>query len=375
MSRLSSKLTAVLMIVFISSVFLWTLFSEKEGHSSKEERDLASLPEMSFHSLYDGSVTEELSAYMADHFAARDTWISMNAKLSAELSESIVNGVYIGNDMLLDSESPELSDLSGTAYEINRFAQNYSGAVYIAAVPTSAGIYGEMLPEYMQTDPENRRINRFSDHLSGSIRRIDAYNILRSQKENYIYYRSDKKWTSYGAYYVYRTAIQKLGFNPISYDKYTIDHVSSDYRGGLYYRSQYDRIKPDIIDLYRYPSGVSVVSCVSLDSSGRWKNKKIGDRSLLGTGDSYKVFMGGSSPVTVINTSLNNDKKLLLIKDSYADCFIQFLIQHYSEITVVDPGLLDSSLSSLVDINSYEQTLFLFSIESLENSRLFSKLN
>ena len=64
-----------------------------------------------------------------------------------------------------------------------------------------------------------------------------------------------------------------------------------------------------------------------------------------------------------------------MIKDDYADCFIPFLTQHYSEIDVLSPELLDGSASDFVDFDKYEQTLFLFGIENLSDSSIFASLN
>ena len=70
------------------------------------------------------------------------------------------------------------------------------------------------------------------------IRKTDAYYILEAESNDYIYYRTFPYWTSYGAYSVYRSVIQKLGFVPISYDHYTVSHVKSDARGALYQATQ-----------------------------------------------------------------------------------------------------------------------------------------
>jgi hypothetical protein len=81
----------------------------------------------------------------------------------------------------------------------------------------------------------------------------------------------------------------------------------------------------------------------------------------------YSMYLGDTVPVMKIKTNVNNDRKLLVIKDSYGDCFIPFLLQHYGEIAVVSPDVLDKNISQAIDINEYGQTLFLFGIESLEN--------
>ena len=88
----------------------------------------------------------------------------------------------------------------------------------------------------------------------------------------------------------------------------------------------------------------------------------------------YSVFLGDPAPLIKIKTSVKNDKKLLVIKDSYANCFVPFLIQHYSEIAVVSPEDMQKELSEYVNINDYGQTLFLFGVENLGNRANLEKI-
>ena len=88
----------------------------------------------------------------------------------------------------------------------------------------------------------------------------------------------------------------------------------------------------------------------------------------------YSMYLGEAVPFMKITTSANSDKKLLVIKDSYADCFIPFLIQHYKEIMVVSPEDMDGFISDYINVNDYEQTLFLFGIENLGDRKTLEKI-
>lgn len=72
------------------------------------------------------------------------------------------------------------------------------------------------------------------------------------------------------------------------------------------------------------------------------------------TKDQYDVFLGGDFSVVDIKTVSTESKRLLLIKDSFADCFVQFLTPYYREIVVVDPryysGTIEELLSSYQDL-------------------------
>lgn len=366
MSKLTSKITALLVIVFIAAASVFTAI-----------RFIGSgdVPQLSLSALADGSYTDELSSAMTGSFAGRDMWISANARLSAQISERIVNGVYISDNMLLSADFSERTSVSECAGRINAFAEKYEGAICFVAVPTSSGVYTDQLPEYLLVNTEDQQIDSLYAALDPGIRCIDACNILKNLRDNYIYYRSDTKWTGYGAYCVYRTVVQKLGFQPVAYDKYTIEHVSGDFRGNLYDRSRYSGIKPDILDLYEYSSGARVLSCVGTDNSGITRSRTLFDRSMLSSGNMYDMYISSTDPLIRIRTDVNTERRLLLIGDSYADCFVQFLMQHYSEITMISPQQLTVPLSRLLDISDYEQTLFLFGVEDLGDSAVFDLIS
>ncbi len=374
MMKLTSRITALLTLAFIAVFSAITFFGGKRDISPEENRVLAKAPELNAKELYDGRTGEKLGRYVTDHFAGRNRWLVGSSLIQTELSESIVNGVYVSDDRLISTDDKGITDASAMAEVFDSFAENYDGMVYFAAIPTSAGVYGDVLPGHIVRQTESQQINALYYAMDSDIRKIDAYNILKMLKDNYIYYRNDTKWTSYGAYCVYKTVIQKLGFQPNSYDKYSIEHVTDNFRGNLYNRTLSRRPKADIMDIYEYHNGAEVTSCIVVRRDGINAEGQIFDREKLETGDMYSMYLGDAVPIMRITTSANTDKKLLVIKDDFGDCFVPFLLQHYSEITVVDPSVMSGKLSDYVNADDYGQTLFLFGTDSLSDREMMSKI-
>ena len=374
MMKLTSRITALLTLAFIAVFSAITFFGGKRDISPEENRVLAKAPELNAKELYDGRTGEKLDSYVTDHFAGRNRWLVGSSLIQTELSESIVNGVYVSDDRLISTDDKGITDASAMAEVFDSFARNYDGMVYFAAIPTSAGVYGDVLPGHIVRQTESQQINALYYAMDSDIRKIDAYNILKMLKDNYIYYRNDTKWTSYGAYCVYKTVIQKLGFQPNSYDKYSIEHVTDNFRGNLYNRTLSRRPKADIMDIYEYHNGAEVTSCIVVRRDGINAEGQIFDREKLETGDKYSMYLGDAVPIMRITTSANTDKKLLVIKDDFGDCFVPFLLQHYSEITVVDPSVMSGKLSDYVNADDYGQTLFLFGTDSLSDREMMSKI-
>lgn len=374
MRKISQKAAAFLTMIFIILFFAAMIFRSKGLVSYHENRKLAVFPEITFSGIADGSYFSQLGEFFTDQFAGRSKWTAAKASLDAEIGDSIVNGVYVKGDRLFDVSEKKYPE-NAEADEINKFVDSYEGAVYFAAVPSSSGVYSEILPDYMDKGREKSQIDDLYEILDPRIKKIDAYNILKMQNDNYIYYRSDSKWTGYGAYCVYRTGIQKLGFQPTEYDKYTIEHVSGDFLGNLYNKSQYKKIKADMLDIYTYPDGAEVLSCTGINEDGTETDREIYDREFIDSNDMYRLYLGNDIPLINIKTSLKNDRKLLVIKNDYADCFIPFLIQHFSEISIVSPECLKNGMSSLINQKEYSQTLFLFGIDDFPDSDILSVIN
>lgn len=363
--KFSNKITAAAVLVFISIFSLSTLFSIQ--NKSADERNSARLPRMSWSSLADGSYCSDLNEYTAENFSGQGSWIAAGALIKTEMCESVVNGVYISQERLLSAEIPSQDSFEENATLINNFSEKYDGAVYVAAIPTSAGVYGDILPSYLQQVTEKQQIENFYEYLDADIRKIDAYSILKTLSDNYIYYRSDSKWTSYGAYCVYRTVIQKLGFLPVSYDKYTVHHITDDYKGDLYNRSQYMESSSDLLDVYEYSGGAEITGCMAYDNAGREYEWELYDVEAAESEDKYRLYLGEKMPFVKITANVNNEKRLLVIGDDFAACFIPLLTQHYSEIVFVSPECMELRLKDHIDIRDYEQTLFLFGIDSLSS--------
>ena len=149
---------------------------------------------------------------------------------------------------------------------------------------------------------------------------------------------------------------------------------TDNFRGNLYNRTLYTDIMADMLDIYEYPDGAQVQSCMAMDKNGISHEINLYDMNMLESSYMYNMYMGAPEAVVQIETDVNNQRKLLVIKDSYADCFIPFLTQHYSKITVISPQYLDGKLSDYVDLSGYEQTLMLFGIENAGDTRHFQRL-
>ena len=74
--------------------------------------------------------------------------------------------------------------------------------------------------------------------------------------------------------------------------------------------------------------------------------------------NSYLMFMGADSLVTKIDTSVDNDRILLLIKDSYGNAEVPFYTSSFEHILVVDMRYFNRNLVNFIKEMGVTDVLF-----------------
>lgn len=366
MNNIQRRITAIVFLITLILLPVMTLFSKKENFSSVENRELQKRPSLSFDSWFDKSFMKEFEAYVSDHFTGRIKWI--DAKINTELliGKKEINGIYITDERMIERiPQPDYKAIDKSVDAINTLASSVSTPVYVMIAPTSAGVYTDTLPKNAPQIDQHGIIDYIYKNLNTGISTIDVYDILNASREDYIYYRTDHHWTSLGAYYAYSTAISKLGFSVVPYSRYDVEHASRDFLGTYYSKTLYDKTEPDTIDIYSSRDGSSVVSCTVTNAIEEKVYDSIYFREYLEVKDKYSTYLGQNQPCIKIKTNLQSDKKILIFKDSYANSFVPFLTQHYSEITVLDMRYINN-FRDYVNPEDYTHILFLY------NSTTFS---
>lgn len=321
-------------------------------------------PKFSWKSFVNGTWNTELEIYLEENIGFHDSLFQIKNQVNLLIGEKMIQDVYITKQGLMEKL---VSDIEPNAKMINDYYQNISIPVYFILVPTASAIYESNLPANALSSNQESFIKAVYADTENGIRCVDTYHVLKSLKDNYIYYRTDSHWTSYGAYYVYQSAIQKMGFTPVPYQRYVISHLSIDFRGDLYAKTLYYNIKPDILDCYYYETGGQITSIQAYYQNGDIQERdSLYDESVLDSNNTnmYQFYLGEPCEKLIIQTDLDNGKKLLLYKDDFADCMIPFLIQHYSEICVVNLEQTDVNFDSVASAEDYTQVLFLCSVKS-----------
>jgi len=76
---------------------------------------------------------------------------------------------------------------------------------------------------------------------------------------------------------------------------------------------------------------------------------------------------GNHGTVKIRNEKSQINKNILIIKDSYANSFVPYLIPHYNEITMIDLRHYRGNLSDYIKENNIDEILLLYNINSFSN--------
>lgn len=94
------------------------------------------------------------------------------------------------------------------------------------------------------------------------------------------------------------------------------------------------------------------------------KTTSLFDDSKLKEKDKYQVFLGGNFAQVDITTTAGTGRNLMIIKDSYANCFIPLLTPYYDKITVIDPRYFYDDIYTLIEAYGISDVLFMYNVNS-----------
>ncbi|MBU3143737.1 DHHW family protein [Clostridium sp. CF012] len=354
------KSLTLIFLLFIFSVMILNIIVPDKGFSEQENRKLKSKPKFSVDNLLYNKFTSKYEKYMADQFILRNFWI--NVKSSAEIisGKKENNEVYLGDDKYLIAKfkRPDKDNLEEKLKAINTFSSgNKELSKYIMLVPNKIKVLQDKLPEFAPVDNQLEYINKFYSGLDKSIKTINVFDTLNKNKDKYIYYKTDHHWTSEGAYYAYLEFCKSSGITPKEASSYNIKKVNNEFYGTLYSRAGVKNIDSDAINVY-LPKNPEDVLINYLEE--KKKSASLYNSSSLNTKDKYSTFLGGNHPIIKISTMSNSAKKLLVIKDSYANCFIPFLTSNFRDIVVVDLRYYSDDVNTLIKDYNITDVLMLY---------------
>lgn len=365
----------LMLLGYIGIMIFTNIITSDRVFSDMENRRLEQVPKFSFEKLSKGEFTSNFEKYTSDQFPFRDFFIGIKSNCERILGKKENNDVFLGKDGYLMEKfnKPDDENLESKIDAINSFSRNNPNTnKYFILVPNSVKVLEDKLPAFAPVDDELFYIDKVKSNLDKGIKFIDIYDELFSKKDEYIYYKTDHHWTSKGAFYAYKRLGESMGFYPHGNDYFDIKEVTDSFYGSLYSKGRFRNIKGDSIELY--------IPKKSENCTVEYYDEKKISNSLynmesLKEKDKYTVFLNGNHSLLKINTDISNSKKLLIIKDSYANSLVSFLTGHYNEIYMIDLRYFNEDLSKFIKENNIDDTLILYNVKTFFEDNSIEKIS
>lgn len=407
---------AIIAAVMITLCVIFVFFP-RSTYSELEKRDLAKFPELKEYNGKPGEYTAKISSWFSDSEPYRDMFmtISMNIRNMLRLpfgsDEDAVSYRPMNDAPASDGENENapgtefknpLADenakvaakgivIVGTGKNVralmafggkgsftksyinlcSEYANAFPGVhVYSMVAPTATEFY---LPEKAKkcSSPQLPVLEYIRNNLPQNVKYVDVYSELAAHVDEDIYLRTDHHWSPLGGYYGAKALARTAGvpFKDLSsYDRRTVHNVV----GSMYGYSNDISVKNSPEDFtYYIPKNLNYTSYYTtyklnenyqiISQNGPYKGEFF-HHFKDGAGGAYLTFMGGDTHLVKVVTGTKNNRKLLIIKDSYGNAVPSNLFYSFSEIHIVDFRYFKENMKNYVAKNGITDLVLFFNI-------------
>ena len=381
LDRIPVYLVCGFILCFVIAIFL----TEKKDFSENENRKLAQMPELTFENIKSGQFTSGVETFVADQFPLRDTFLSLMTEAERMSFRKEIAGVYLAKDGSLIEEYAYPRHTDKQIEQFSKLANNVENArCMLMMVPTAVSVYSDLLPDNVGRDDLQQQIlDEIYASVPEKLQKIDASSRLKEEAKNLLsgndasdsakdnstdvkrlFYRTDHHWTTYGAYVGYEAFCDAAGLNAIPLSEYTGEEVSDSFKGTIYSKLNDPYFGSDSIVSYSHPDWKL---SVKYEDSGEVTDTPYNPEYLTKK-DQYSYFLNNIHPLITITNDAVEDGAIAIVKDSYANSMVPFLLQHYHTVYVFDTRYYKGGPSKFINEHpDITDVLILYNMNTIDN--------
>ena len=372
--KMFNKILSAVFAALFCIVCMANIASPKSGYSENENRFLEKMPSLTLETVKNGDFMRNFEKYTTDQFVLRDFFVSLKARLEKLFLKTENNGVYFAKDgYLIEKPSDYDEKVRETNIEaLKKLSELNRYKITLTLIPGSYEILSDKLPKNAYTPVMTDAMTEIANSLKDSgITFFDPADILKNQKDEYIYYRTDHHQTTKGGYAVYNALSQTLGYTPYKETDFDIRSVTDKFLGTTWSKAMISKKNADTITEYTLKNGPSFTVDFPYENK---KSDSLYFPSHLDEKDKYAYFLDGNHGLEVIESSQKNGKQLMVIKDSYAHDIVPFLANHYEKIHMVDLRYFNTDILEYLFENNIKEILGLYSLSGFLSDNNLSKV-
>lgn len=259
--------------------------------------------------------------------------------MDEEIQNQIQQNLYVKGDAAYSVYYFGKENCTNYVAALNNVAAELKGqtTVYNILVPNNSGVMlsEDELSKLAGSDQE-QAIDYYYSIESDDVKTVDTIKTLREHNDEYLYFRTDHHWTQLAAYYVYQNFCKVKGIEAHDlsyYDKKEFKNFPGTFYSTLGNSNM--EANPDTVDAY-VPKGTNDMTFWDTDGK-EWNWNVIYDVDSWASSSKYMTFIGGDRPMEVIeNPQIKDGSSCVVLKESYGNCFVPFLVDHYQTVYVLD---------------------------------------
>ena len=299
----------------------------------------------------------------------RETWVKGKGLLEEAMGIHDMNGVYLCEDGRLVERITD-ADFNWRQYKRNlqqislltEELKKDQIPVDVMLVPTAAYVCRDVLPDHAVRFDEDKAFTQADVLLGESL--IDLRAAMTGEDAPDLFFRTDHHWTGYGTYKGYCGYRERLGASEPAWEECRPETLTEEFYGTLYSKVLLPDLTPDMIQI---PSdALDAEYTVMMDGE---MHGSLFFREFLEKKDKYAVYFGGNyAKVDITMENSRGSEELLIIKDSFANSFVPYLLDDFGYITMVDTRFYREDISQLA--KDYDRVLVLYGMANMGQQRM-----
>ncbi len=369
--KLPAVIISGIFIGYLAAFTLGTFLIKDRDFSEMENRPLAQKPQLTAETVMNGEFGAGTEKYMSDQIFLKDRMMSLKTSFDLMSGRTYQNGVYFGSNGYLLQRYTRTDQFDVNMKAICDFADSCAVPVGMILVPNSVKVNEDKLPKGAVTDDQLdihyiQRLEDYAKHFDQYVMPFERLRRLQDEEGIQAYYRTDHHWTASAARATLDLWLDKLGIPgtdaPYEYrDGYK-------FYGTLYSKVPAAGIRSDNFGYYFNPEGSYNIEYVL---EGKSADSFI-DEEKLTKKDKYGALLGGNFALLHITSNAEGGRKLVVVKDSYANAMLPMLADKFSEIWVVDLRYYHTgTVSELVSEHGADRVLFIHNFDFINEDRNF----
>lgn len=365
-----SRITVAIFSLLIVSLGALTLVLPKKEYSEEENRYLQSAPVLSAEAVFSGKYMKELGSFVSDHVPFRDLLLLEKCESERFLGRAENNHVLFGKNGYLIKrlewrEDKTFRESISGAVNLVRTLEEHGVPSTLVCAPRAIDVLIRYLPENYPKNGTKGLTAFLREHAEGALfpAELLAEKVANCEQ---VFFRTDHHWTPLGAYYIYEMLGKTMCYTPLSLSDFDAEVATESFVGTSASAVLARNVTPDRIVRYRY-RGDDALTVTDMTTGeverGLYRDKFLNEK------DKYASFLGGNFAHLRI-TGGDDRPRLLMVKDSYANCLVPFLARHY-DIDLIDlryiRGDAPAFLADLLTSVEFDTALLLFNVQSLSD--------